>query len=120
MTLCLDLKFDPGIVSHGNPSGLHWHRMDRPWLHRYSIVLAVCSLALVVTGAFMPMPPTHDSARLERIHQWTAVPVVILAAGLAIWLSVADKRVWLRRLGWIVLATVILQGALGSAAPGSR
>jgi cytochrome c oxidase assembly protein subunit 15 len=94
--------------------------MDRPWLHRYSIVLAVCSLALVVTGAFMPMPPTHDSAKLERIHQWTAVPVVILAAGLAIWLSVADKRVWLRRLGWIVLATVILQGALGSAAPGSR
>ncbi|MGH9659969.1 MAG: hypothetical protein ACRD96_15575, partial [Bryobacteraceae bacterium] len=36
-----------------------------------------------------------------------------LTIGLAIWLARADDRRWMRRLGWIALAAVVAQGALG-------
>ena len=38
----------------------------------------------------------------------------ILAMGLGVWLSRAERRRSVRRLGWIVLVGVIAEAALGS------
>jgi cytochrome c oxidase assembly protein subunit 15 len=42
-----------------------------------------------------------------------ATTVGMLTIGLAIWLTRADGRRWMRRLGWIALGAVIAQGLLG-------
>jgi heme A synthase len=39
--------------------------------------------------------------------------VTVLTIGLVIWLLLTEKRVWIRRLAWIVLATVIVEALLG-------
>ena len=41
----------------------------------------------------------------------------ILAIGLGVWLSRAERRRWVRRLGWMVLAGVIAEAALGNRNP---
>lgn len=44
----------------------------------------------------------------------------ILAIGLGVWLSRAWPEGWVRRLGWIVLAGVIAEAALGNRNPTTR
>ncbi len=100
-------------------------------LHRYAIVLAVCTLLLVVAGASVTsnqaglsvpdwplsygqvMPQMTGGVLFEHGHRMVATFVGILSIGLAIWLSRVDRRPWMKKLGWISLGAVILQGLLG-------
>ena len=49
----------------------------------------------------------------EHGHRLIASTVGFLTIGLVVWLWIAEPRSWVRKLGWIALGVVILQGALG-------
>lgn len=105
--------------------------MASPWLHRYAILLAVCTLFLVVAGASVTskeaglsvpdwplsygqvMPAMTGGVFFEHGHRMIATMVGMLTIGLVGFLYRADRRLWMRTLGWISLAAVILQGVLG-------
>src|SRR5258706_10174448 len=100
-------------------------------LHRYSIVLAVATLFLVVAGASVTskeaglsvpdwplsygqvMPPMIGGVRFEHTHRLIATFVGMLTIGLAVWLQRVESRYWMKKLGWIALGAVIVQGLLG-------
>jgi heme A synthase len=84
--------------------------MESPWLHSYAVLLAACSLVLVMSGIFV------SSNSFERGHVLMGITVDALTVGLVLWLSLAEKRVWLRRLGWIALAAVSVESLLGGRA----
>ena len=101
------------------------------WLHRYAVLLAFCTLLLVVAGGLVTsndaglsvpdwplsygklMPPMEGNIRYEHGHRMVATTVGLLTIGMAIWLWRADHRRWVRRLGLIALAAVCVQGVLG-------
>src|ERR1700679_2206457 len=105
--------------------------MERFWLHRYAVLLAVCTLFLVVSGASVTskeaglsvpdwplsygqvMPQMTGGVFFEHGHRMVATFVGALTVGLAVWLTRADPRPWMRKLGWIALGAVVLQGLLG-------
>jgi cytochrome c oxidase assembly protein subunit 15 len=100
-------------------------------LHRFAIALAVCTLFLVVAGASVTskqaglsvpdwplsygqvMPEMTGGVFFEHGHRMVATFVGMLTITLAIWLALADQRAWMRKLGWIALGAVIVQGLLG-------
>lgn len=101
------------------------------WLHRFCILLAACTLLLVVAGGLVTsndaglsvpdwplsygklMPPMVGGIFYEHGHRMVATTVGLLTIVLAVWLSLVEQRRWLRRLGWIALAAVVVQGILG-------
>lgn len=93
--------------------------MDSPWLHRFALLVGLCTLLLIVSGACVtdydggPPPP----ALVAQGHRLAAVAVGILTIGLAIWLSTAGQPAWLLRLGWITFAAFLAEGALGIKTP---
>ena len=105
--------------------------MYSPSLHRYALILAVCTLFLVVAGASVTshqaglsvpdwplsygqvMPPMIGGVKWEHGHRMVATFVGMLTVGLAIWFAVAEPRRWMRKLGWFALTAVIVQGVLG-------
>src|SRR5437867_1095975 len=107
--------------------------MYNAWLHRYTILLAVCTLFLVIAGAAVTsheaglsvpdwplsygklMPPMIGGIFYEHGHRMVATTVGMLTIVLAIWLWRTDRRRWMRRLGFIALVAVIAQGLLGGA-----
>jgi cytochrome c oxidase assembly protein subunit 15 len=104
-----------------------------PWLHRYAIVLAVCTLFLVVAGASVTskeaglsvpdwplsygqlIPNMSGGVLFETGHRYVATVVGMLTIGLAIWLWLAEPRKWMRKLGWVAIGGVVFQGLLGGA-----
>ena len=100
-------------------------------LHRFAVLLAVCTLLLVIAGASVTsnqaglsvpdwplsygqvMPEMKGGVFYEHGHRMIASFVGFLTVILAIWLWRSEPRPWLRRLGLIALAAVILQGVLG-------
>jgi cytochrome c oxidase assembly protein subunit 15 len=104
--------------------------MESPWLHRYAILLSVCTLFLLIAGATVTskeaglsvpdwplsygqvMPPMTGGVFFEHGHRMAGAAVGMLTVGLAIWLRV-EKRSWMRKLGWISLVWVIVVGLLG-------
>src|ERR1700681_3609317 len=105
--------------------------MENPWLHRYSILLAVCTLLLLVAGALVTsreaglsvpdwplsygqvMPPMIGGVAFEHGHRMVATSVGLLTIGLLVWILRADRRTWMRKLGWVSLAWVSVVGLLG-------
>ena len=103
----------------------------RPWLHRYAVALAVCTLFLVVAGASVTskqaglsvpdwplsygqvMPQMTGGVLFEHGHRMVATFVGILTIGLVILLARLEDRNWMKKLGWAALGAVILQGLLG-------
>ena len=59
------------------------------------------------------MPPMEGGVFFEHGHRMIATGVGALTILLALWLWMVDPRPWMRRLGWIALGMVILQGVLG-------
>src|SRR3954463_8026608 len=106
-------------------------RMGSPWLHRFAVVLAGCTLFLVIAGASVTsnqaglsvpdwplsygkvMPEMKGGVFYEHGHRMIATLVGFLTVILAIWIWRADERPWMRRLGLWALAAVIVQGVLG-------
>src|SRR5437016_10037704 len=105
--------------------------MESPWLHRYAIALAVCTLLLLTAGALVTsneaglsvpdwplsygkvMPDMVGGVRFEHGHRMVATTVGLLTIGMLIWLWRADRRPWMRKLGLAALAAVVIQGLLG-------
>ncbi|MEI9900605.1 MAG: COX15/CtaA family protein [Hyphomicrobium sp.] len=105
--------------------------MENIRLHRYSVFLAACTLLLVMAGATVTskeaglsvpdwplsygqvMPPMTGNIFYEHGHRMIASTVGFLTVILAIWLSRSNERPVVKRLGWIALALVIIQGTLG-------
>src|SRR5579862_7394683 len=88
----------------------------RPWLHRFSILLAACTFLLFVTGAFVTSNEERPFYSLGQFHTMVARTVSILAAVLVIWMWREKIGSRLRTLAWIVLATVIVEAVLGTQA----
>ena len=106
------------------------------WLHRYVRLLAVGSLLLIAAGGLVtstgsglavpdwpnsygyfmfafPLSSMVGGIFYEHGHRLIASVVGMLTIGLAVWLAWVEPRSWVRRLGWIALAAVIVQGILG-------
>lgn len=83
-----------------------------PWLQRYAILLAAAWLLCVVTGDAFTTNEERPLYTLGQSHLIVAVAGGILTIGFFIWLVLAEKRVWMRRLAWIALAIVIAESLL--------
>src|SRR5579862_4774580 len=102
-----------------------------PGLYRWSILLALCTLLLVVAGGLVTsrdaglsvpdwplsygklMPPMEGGILYEHGHRMVATTVGLLTIVSVIWLFHSERRKWLRWLGVIELVAVIVQGVLG-------
>jgi cytochrome c oxidase assembly protein subunit 15 len=105
--------------------------MSNVWLHRYAVLWSFCTLFLVVAGGLVTsndaglsvpdwplsygklMPAMEGNIFYEHGHRMVATTVGLLTIGMVIWLLRAERRRWLRNLGWISLAAVVAQGVLG-------
>jgi cytochrome c oxidase assembly protein subunit 15 len=105
--------------------------MPSRWLHRYAILLAVCTLFLVVAGASVTskgaglsvpdwplsygqvMPEMTGGVLFEHGHRMVGATVGMLTIGLLIWILRSEKRSWMRKMGWLMLGWVIGVGLLG-------
>jgi cytochrome c oxidase assembly protein subunit 15 len=106
------------------------------WLHRYARLLVAATLILVAAGGMVtstnsglsvPDWPTTYGYQMfsfplsgmvggifyEHGHRLIASAVGMLTIGLVIFLWRVESRPWVRRLGWLALAAVIVQGTLG-------
>jgi len=106
------------------------------WLHRYIKLVAATTVLLIAAGGMVTStdsglavpdwPNTYGhfmfSFPLEKMvggilyehgHRIIASTVGFMTIILALWVWRADSRAWMRRLGFIALAVVILQGILG-------
>src|SRR5882757_1130474 len=100
-------------------------------LYRWSILLAFCTLLLVVAGALVTsrdaglsvpdwplsygklMPPMEGGILYEHGHRMIATTVGLLTIVSMLWILQTEKRRWLRILGVVALFAVIVQGVLG-------
>ena len=105
-----------------DPSGsLEYMRQWVCMLHRLSILVAVATLALILTGACLTSirgaPPgaisTPDGNFVESIHLGLSVVVGVLITCLSIWMLASGNN---RGLSWIALAVTVADGGLGHQA----
>jgi heme a synthase len=100
-------------------------------LHRFSVLLAICTLFLIIAGASVTsnqaglsvpdwplsygqvMPEMAGGVFYEHGHRMIASTVGLFTVILAVWLWRRDDRIAVRRLGWGAVVVVILQGVLG-------
>lgn len=100
-------------------------------LHQYAVFAACCTFVLLNMGALVTsndaglsipdwplaygafVPPFVGGIRYEYSHRVFAGFVAVLTAILAGWLWRAEKRAWMRWLGWAALGGVIAQAILG-------
>lgn len=106
------------------------------WLHYYLKFVAAASLLLIVAGGLVTStgsglavpdwPSTYGTFMFafplskmvggifyEHGHRLIASTVGMLTIGLAVWTARIEPRRWVRRLGWVALAAVVIQGLLG-------
>jgi heme A synthase len=86
--------------------------MNNPWLHRLAILLAVCTLLLIVDGA-MVGPGAQPTPAAISTHRIAATVVSLLTLGLMLWLIFTESRPQARRLCWLNLALAALQDSVG-------
>src|SRR6266849_5043298 len=83
--------------------------MENPWVHRYAVLVTVCTALLFITG---PVVTTNDQRPLYSLgqtHAWLGAAVTILVAGLVIWMSRMKDSAWLRQLVWAALGANVVQ-----------
>jgi cytochrome c oxidase assembly protein subunit 15 len=64
-------------------------------------------------GSLYRIPPLVGGVKFEHGHRMLAEWIGLLTIGVAVWTQKADRRRWMRVLGWSALGTVIAQGILG-------
>ena len=87
------------------------------WLHRFALLVSVCTLFLVVAGASVTskeaglsvpdwplsygqvLPEMTGGVFFETGHRLVATTVGFLTIILAIWLQRSDARPWMKKLG---------------------
>ena len=103
----------------------------QPGLHRFSILLAIATLFLIIAGAAVTsneaglsvpdwplsygkvIPEMKGGVFYEHGHRMVASTVgflTVIMAGLLLW---KEPRKWMKRMGLVALGLVILQGLLG-------
>ena len=100
-------------------------------LHRWSILLAFCTLLLVVAGGLVTsrdaglsvpdwplsygklMPPMEGGILYEHGHRMIATTVGLFTIVSLIWILRVETRRWMKWLGVAALIAVIAQGVLG-------
>ncbi len=105
-------------------------------LHRFAIVTAISTFALIFIGALVtstgsglsvpdwpttygenmftfPIDKWVGGIKYEHGHRLVASFVGFLTVILAVWLALKEDRKWITWLGFYALGTVILQGVLG-------
>ncbi len=100
-------------------------------LHRWSLVLAFCTLLLVVAGGMVTsrdaglsvpdwplsygklMPPMEGGIFYEHGHRMIATTVGMFTIVSLVWIWIVEKRQWMKWLGVAALVAVITQGVLG-------
>ena len=110
--------------------------MGRLWLHRYACFVAAAAALLITAGglvtstgsglsvpdwpntygySMVTFPPSMMVGGIlyEHGHRLIATTVGLLTIGLAVWSARVEPRAWVRRLGWVALGAVVLQGVLG-------
>ena len=128
-------SFGAGTGAESTP-GVAARRSSVVWLHRYARLLAAATLILVAAGGMVTStnsglsvpdwPTTYGDNMFtfpvskwvggifyEHGHRLIASTVGFLTIGLVVFLMLVEPRRWVRRLGWIALGVVILQGVLG-------
>jgi cytochrome c oxidase assembly protein subunit 15 len=103
----------------------------RRGLHIWSIILAACTLMLVVAGGLVTsrdaglsvpdwplsygklMPPMEGGIFYEHGHRMIATMVGLFTIILMVWIWRVDQRKWLRWVGVAALLAVCVQGTLG-------
>jgi heme a synthase len=101
-------------------------------VHRFAILTCGSTVLALMAGALVTsndaadsvpdwplaygkiIPPFVGGIRYEFTHRVMAGLVAILTLALAVWLARSERRPWVRRLGWTVLALVIAQALLGA------
>ena len=102
-------------------------------LHRFAVILASWIFLLIIAGALVTsndaglsvpdwptsfgswykIPKLVGGVKFEHTHRMIAQGAGLLTIILAIWMWRAEKRRWLRNLGFAAIGTVIAQGVLG-------
>src|SRR5271168_5492306 len=103
----------------------------RPAVHAYAIFTACSTVFLLVAGALVTsndaglavpdwptsygtfFPPMVGGIFYEHGHRMVATFVGMATIGLALILWKLDGRPWMRRLGGVALAAVVVQGLFG-------
>lgn len=107
---------------------------SRNWLHLFTLLLVAMTFVLIVAGgnvtsknaglAVPDWPLSFGSVnpegwvhqplvRDEHGHRLIGATVGLLVITLVVWLKKVEPRAWVRRLGYIALAAVIVQGVMG-------
>lgn len=112
------------------------NRPHKRWLNRFAWFTAVCTLLLICSGGMVtskgaglavpdwpttfgynmflfPVSKWIGGILFEHTHRLIASSVGLLTIALTFWLWVAGERKWVRMLGLVAVAAVILQGLLG-------
>jgi cytochrome c oxidase assembly protein subunit 15 len=104
-----------------------------PARHKFTIAFAACVFLLIVAGALVTsnnaglavpdwptsfgslykIPPMIGGIKYEHSHRMIAELVGLLTIIFAVWTQKTDDRPWMRKLGWIALVLVIVQGIFG-------
>jgi heme a synthase len=111
-------------------------------VHRFALLVACATFFLIIAGALVtshdaglatsdwPLTEGRFLPKVESLgintgvnmvgnlfwehgHRMVATTVGMLTIGLVIFLSLREKRSWVRRLGWLALVGVVAQGLLG-------
>src|SRR5690348_15502005 len=83
--------------------------MKSSGLHLYAGFVAIATLLVIVTGAYVSAHETGPAGG----HRAVTACAGVLILGLVGWVLMAEKQHWLRRLGWIALAGVAAECGLG-------
>ncbi len=99
--------------------------------HRFAVFTAGFTFALLVAGGLVTstgsglavpdwplsfgqvFPRMEGGVLYEHGHRLIAATAGVLTVILAFWTARAEPRAWVRRLGWGMLAAVVVQGVLG-------
>ena len=84
-----------------------------PWLRCCAVLLAAAALFAIITGAAFTTNEERPFYSFGQSHLMVGVSVAVLTISLVIWLLLTEKRVWIRRLGWMAVAIVIVESLLG-------
>lgn len=93
---------------------------QNPWLQRYAVFVAVCTLFLILVGAIVTSSAPAVPVKMLFIHRILAFGVTALTFGLAIWLVSASNLGSARQLGWLALGLAIAEVGLGEASAVQR
>lgn len=104
------------------------------WLHRFALLTIALTLFLLIVGALVTSNEAGDSVpdwplsfgrwlidsqffigniRYEYSHRFIAGCVGFATFILAVWVSIKDKRRWMKGLAWIAFGGVVAQALLG-------